>query len=546
MTSFRQHTLSVLSSALACIGSAALSAQAPTAQPGLRLFGPIQGTDTYLVDEAQQIVHTWTSTYTPGVSCYLDNDGNLLRTITTVTAPAGLNGGGGGIQRIALDGTLLWDWRYEGPGFLQHHDIEVMPNDNILVIVWEDIPNSTAIDEGRDPSLLDTTPFRPDKIIEVRQTGPTTADIVWEWRVWDHLIQDFDPTKNNYGVVADNPGKIDLNYPPVVATAGDFTHFNSVRYDPVYDRIVLSAREQDELWVIDHSTTTAEAAGSTGGNWGRGGDLLYRWGNPEAYDRGTPADQKLFGQHGPMVIPEGYPGAGNILVFNNQDPTLTKVIEIVPPLDVNGAFVLAPGAAYGPAAPIWSYGNPFFSSSFISNAERLPNGNTLICSGVQGRIFEVNNAGQLAAEYITGGQLVFQAHYYDRSLWLDQRELSISAGGVATFDLIAGTPRANHVYLLAGSTSGTTPGFSLGAYHLPLNVDGYFFTTISAANIYPFGNTTGVLDSDGRMQATFTLPASVLPPEAAGYEFSHAALCIDPNTGGASWTSNAVTFTLVP
>ena len=97
----------------------------------------------------------------------------------------------------------------------------------------------------------------------------------------------------------------------------DWTHFNSVDYNPELDQIVVSPREFGELWVIDRSTTIEEAAGRTGGNSGKGGSLLYRWGNPAAYKSGSRADQKLFYQHDPKWIPPGLPGAGNILVFNN-------------------------------------------------------------------------------------------------------------------------------------------------------------------------------------------------------------------------------------
>ena len=118
-----------------------------------------------------------------------------------------------------------------------------------------------------------------------------------------YAIRSYYASKPNYGVVASHPELLDLNYPPVVLGDGDWNHVNGIDYDPVHDWIVLSARSQDEIYVIDHSTTTAEAAGHTGGARGKGGDILYRWGNPEAYQAGTAANQQLFGQHDPRFVP---------------------------------------------------------------------------------------------------------------------------------------------------------------------------------------------------------------------------------------------------
>src|SRR5262249_9506957 len=145
-------------------------------------------------------------------------------------------------------------------------------------------------------------------------------------------------------------------------------------------------------WIIDHGTTTAEAAGHTGGARGHGGDLLYRWGNPQAYQSGTAADQQLFGQHGANFVRPGLPGAGNVLLFNNGAPGGSQVLEFTPPVDAQGNFVFA-GPAFGPAAPVWTYTAPGFMSALMGSAYRLPNGNTLIDSADQSRTFEVTPAG---------------------------------------------------------------------------------------------------------------------------------------------------------
>ena len=158
----------------------------------------------------------------------------------------------------------------------------------------------------------------------------------------------------------------------------------------------MSSPNFDEIWIIDHSTTTEEARGHTGGRWGRGGDILYRWGNPATYRGGTKIDQRLFGQHNIHWIPKGLPGEGHLLVFNNgggRDPEAhSSVDEFAPPIDNSGNYIRREHAPFGPDAPLWSYtapNKPDFHSWFISGAQRLPSGNTLINAGAVGVLFEV-------------------------------------------------------------------------------------------------------------------------------------------------------------
>jgi len=227
--------------------------------------------------------------------------------------------------------------------------------------------------------------------------------IVWEWRVWDHLVQDFDRTKANYGAVAAHPELIDVHCNGRGAPAF-WNHMNSIAYNAKLDQIALSVRGCNEIWFLDHSTTTKEAASHTGGKHGKGGDLIYRWGNPAAYKRGTTGDKQLVQQHDAQWIPDGSPGAGHITIFNNgYDRGWSSVEEIVPPVDAGGRYILAPGKAYGPEKPLWHYeakNRTDFFSSEISGAHRLPNGNTLICAGVTGHLFEITPAGETVWQYV--------------------------------------------------------------------------------------------------------------------------------------------------
>jgi hypothetical protein len=90
---------------------------------------------------------------------------------------------------------------------------------------------------------------------------------------------------------------------------------NSIDYHPQLDQIAVSVPFVGEIWILDHSPTTEEARGSSGGRSGRGGELLYRWGNPKVYGRGVEADKQLFGQHNVLWIPDGWKNAGHLTVF---------------------------------------------------------------------------------------------------------------------------------------------------------------------------------------------------------------------------------------
>jgi hypothetical protein len=387
------------------------------ASEGYNLFAPLGSKVTYLMGNDGKTVYTWESDYRPGNSVYLLENRNLLRT-GNFGSDFNVGGAGGVVQEIAPDGTVVWEFQYSTDQYRLHHDIEPLPNGNVLMIAWERKTEAEAIAAGRAPSLLTDGELWPDHIIEV---NPTSGAIVWEWHVWDHLIQDYDPTKDNYGVVADHPELVDLNFTGSGIRPGnpDWNHINSIDYNKELDQILVSVRNFSEIWVIDHSTTTAEAAGHSEGNSGKGGDILYCWGNPQAYGAGDASDQKFFVQHDAQWIEAGYPGEGNILVFNNgggrPDGNYSSVDEIAPPVDSAGNYTLIPGSAYGPEEQTWVYtaDNPTdFYADRISGAQRLPNGNTLICSGTDGYFFEVTADKQIVWEYQYDAGHVFRVTRY--------------------------------------------------------------------------------------------------------------------------------------
>jgi hypothetical protein len=371
---------------------------------GQILFSPMWGHDTYLLNSAGDVDHVWPSDYLPGLAvCWLGN-GEILRAIRLGPGP-GVGGWGGGVQRLQSDGTVSCDYRYNTNGHLSHHDLKALPNGDVLLIAWEMKTRDEAIAAGRDPASVSMGGMMPDHIVEVQPTGPTSGEIVWEWHVWDHLVQDFDAAQQNYGVVGDHPELVDVNYVSSL-WQGDWMHTNSIDYNPAFGQILISVPNFDEIWIIDHGTTTEEAAGHTGGQYGHGGDLLYRWGNPAAYRAGTTDDKKFFYQHGVSWIDDGLPGAGDILVFNNgvgrPDGQYSTIDEITPPVDEGGEYHLDPGSAYGPVSQAWVYSATppvSFYAGHLSGAQRLENGDTLICNGEAGLFFEVTPDGLTVWQY---------------------------------------------------------------------------------------------------------------------------------------------------
>ena len=363
---------------------------------GYTLFAPNLAKTTYLIDNDGNLINKWISKYIPGISAYLLEDGNLLRT-AKIDDP---NGGNlkGGFEIFDWDNNPIWSFYYG----LQHHDVEYLPNGNVLMVVTDRQNSGPAIQAGRNPDLITDGNIRSTSILEINKTGDDSGEIVWQWNAWDHLIQEFDPAQDNYGVVAEHPELIDINF--AKDGGADWLHTNSVAYNEEFDQIILSNRGTSEVWIIDHSTTTEQASSHEGGNSGKGGDLLYRWGNPIVYGAGTEADQKLFGQHDAHWIAPGLEGKRNILIFSNGWPNrgFSSIEEIIPPVDGNGNYALTVGNAYEPSAQLWTYTTPTqtdFNSQRFGGSQRLPNGNTLICNADKGEFFELTPTEEIVWKY---------------------------------------------------------------------------------------------------------------------------------------------------
>jgi len=436
------------------------------------------GRETYLLDMDGRVVHEWRSDRM--VFCaYLKSDGTLIRdgNDAWTTDSFGAGGAAGLIEAVTWNNERLWSFQCRPyHHFLSHHDIEIMPNGNILLMVWERKSKELAIAAGRSPHLIPDNEVWENLILELRPNDHGSAEIVWSWGFWDHLVQDFDPTKANYGDVAKSPDRFDINLCPLggkkqgrgaapnapkVGKTGesDWTHCNSVSYDPVKDRIAISLNAHSEIILIDHSKAN------------RG--IVWRYGNPMNYRAGCRMEQKLFCQHAAQFID----GGRRIICFNNgRRPdrwwSSVDIIEItgelsiakvspVPLRDVSSTSLMplanAPrtsdriktvakiaamkarrGGGYNrkvskakdaslPVAPpsnatslvasakrtfardwstaspmgklVWSYGpernrDGSWYSTHISSCHSLPNGNTLITQGPQGRVIEVTAEGK--------------------------------------------------------------------------------------------------------------------------------------------------------
>ncbi|MFC1892046.1 aryl-sulfate sulfotransferase [Thermodesulfobacteriota bacterium] len=308
-----------------------------------------------------------------------------------------------------------------------------------MYVCSKEITHEEAIALGCDPNLRSNYRSRPDGLVEVDMKG----NVIWEWNISDHVIQDVNPDVANYvgkgKKIADYPQKFDANFG--AGRRGDWIHTNSFDYNEVLDQVVINNSWGNEFYVVDHGGTfvpgdpkkSIELAASDAG------DFLFRWGNPVNYDAGDPPSVKHDGEtisHGHKqlffthdiqwirekeVMPMKWelPGAGNFLIFDNGgrrlDTSYSSVIEINPYKGDwrKGVYVPEAEAGYAPTrgkAPqqisrqiTWSFKSTTphsFYGSYISGCQRLPNGNTFIASGPQGHFFEVTKAGEVVWEYI--------------------------------------------------------------------------------------------------------------------------------------------------
>lgn len=334
---------------------------------------------TYLIDMEGNIVHTWKHENTAMYAELLPT-GNLLRAEKIPGSPVNFGGWHGLLREYSWDGEVVWEYRVSDPTKVAHHGFDRLPNGNTAILIWEYKSYEEALAKGRnpnDPALqpngttgpalspdgLPLTGIWPDAILEVTPKG----EIAWEWHVWDH--------------VGTGPDQIDINWHLPLSMGymarADWTHWNSIRYNPKKDMYAVNSRDFGEIYFIDRKT----------------GNIVWRFGNLSTHGKGRApsgyhddGDQILFGSHDIQWLPNG-----NISIFNNgtYQPSTNRssVMEINPETK----------------RIVWRYQTRdpnSFSSNFQSAAQKLPNGNWLVTSTNNGHIFEVTQDKQVVWEYI--------------------------------------------------------------------------------------------------------------------------------------------------
>ena len=382
---------------------------------------PNSGSETLLLNNDQETVHSWSHNRGPASMPYLiqEDEPGLENTILVypyrVPNPTMDSGGvGGGVQFVDWNSNVLWDFVLSNEQYQHHHDVAPMPNGNILMVAWEAFTSNEAYDMGREPGSIDN-PLNQMWSTAILEIEPYTNNVVWEWHMWDHLVQELGPGYGaTYGNIEDHPELMNINEGNVGSGSGpgssnaDWIHINAIDYNESLDQIAISSRFMSEIYIIDHSTTTEEAASHEGGNCGKGGDFLYRWGNPQIYNRGNNSTQILDDQHSVNWIPEGYPGEGNLIVFNNRHQgNQSAGVEFTPPLTEDGNYIILGTQPFGPEEPTWVYHpGPGWHTNVQGGAFRLPNGNTLLTVCDDADIYEVTYEGEVVWDYHLQGMNV--------------------------------------------------------------------------------------------------------------------------------------------
>ena len=337
------------------------------------LVAPLDTNVILFADSQGAIIKKIQTDFEPGVDVELLPSGDFLALAKVHENPWTIGGFGGQVKILDSAGKEKWSYDYFDYNYSSHHDVEMLPNGNVIFLAWDRKSADAAFEAG----YSELQEIFPESLIEV---NPSTNEIVWEWHSWDHFVQDFNSEKSDFGSISETPQRININYadPDLPGmNKSDLMHANGIDYDEQRDLIFVSANKYSEIWVIDHSTTTPEAASSSGGNYNKGGNLVYRFGNPSAFNNFS-SPRLFYRVHYPNIIEGNLPGTGHMLAFSNGSKQ-SEILELSLPEDLSLPSVYAEQPAV-----VWSFKNTDLFSFFISGAERLPDGRTLIAEGDYG------------------------------------------------------------------------------------------------------------------------------------------------------------------
>ncbi len=171
----------------------------PTAFDSYTLIYTYNSPTVYLINNCGQKIHQWTTSGNTLIA-YLQPNGDLIK--TSIDPSTVFVGGGsqGFIERYNWSGALQWKYKLSNDTMTLHHDIEIMSNGNILCNVWKKIPAPQVRNMGRDPNNeMGLGEIWDDLVLELQPTGTTGADLVWQWKASEHIVQDIDTKLPNYG-----------------------------------------------------------------------------------------------------------------------------------------------------------------------------------------------------------------------------------------------------------------------------------------------------------------------------------------------------------
>jgi len=382
----------------ALLALASLLAQPGPAQfDGFALYNSANSTTSYLIDKDGAIAHRWTCPTQANYAMALRDNGNIVRGARYANNIINGAAVGGMVQELDPQGRVVWEFVYSTADHVTHHDLCLMPNGNVLLIAWM----RQTLAELQAMGYTGNSAKYPGRIIEVKQNG-TGGEIVWQWEMKDRFIQYTDPAKPDHLPIEDHPERLDINVALGGGTSSstDWFHENGIDYNPELDQIAFTSRYLSELFIIDHSTTTEEAAGHTGGNAGMGGDFLFRWGKPSNYN--TPGTRTIAGAvHDVRWIKPGRPYAGWLQFVNNVGgPNGSTVIDAINPERDGYHYPRTPGQPWGPASHEWRH-QARANASGQSASDRLPNGNVFVA--LSGRyMYEVDSLDNLVWQYNAG------------------------------------------------------------------------------------------------------------------------------------------------